>query len=176
MGRHEAFRELKRVGNPVLLRQDAGDAERVGGVARVGREGGAWISQTEVDKPVFDVEDLAMGFIRFDNGAVLQIEFSWASNIEHERRFVELMGTKAGFAIDGAQMKIFAEENGQLLDIVPPGTQRDDGHARNLRNFVDVLLDGAEPCYKPQQGVDMIAILEGFYKSAAEGREVRLDG
>lgn len=122
----------------------------------------------------FDVEDLAMGFIRFDNGAVLQIEFSWASNIEHERRFVELMGTKAGFAIDGAQMKIFAEENGQLLDIVPPGNQRDDGHARNLRNFVDVLLDGAEPCYKPQQGVDMIAILEGFYKSAKLGREVRL--
>ena len=30
----------------------------------------------------FDVEDLAMGFIRFDNGACLQIEFSWASNIE----------------------------------------------------------------------------------------------
>ena len=122
----------------------------------------------------FDVEDLAMGMIRFDNGAVLQIEFSWASNIEHERRFVELMGTKAGFAIDGAQMKIFAEENGQLLDVVPPGHQRDDGHARNLRNFVDVLLDGAEPCYKPQQGVDMIAILEGFYKSARLGREVRL--
>ena len=122
----------------------------------------------------FDVEDLAMGFIRFDNGAVLQIEFSWASNIARERRFVELMGTKAGFAIEDAKMRIFAEENGELLDIVPPGEQKDDGHQRNLKNFVDVLLDGAEPCYKPQQGVDMIAILEGFYKSARLGREVRL--
>ena len=122
----------------------------------------------------FDVEDLAMGFIRFENGAVLQIEFSWASNVEKERRFVELLGTKAGFAIDGSQMKIFTEENGELLDVVPPGVQKDDGHARNLRNFVDVVLDGAEPCYKPQQGVDMIAILEGFYKSARLGREVRL--
>ena len=122
----------------------------------------------------FDVEDLAMGFIRFDNGAVLQIEFSWASNIERERRFVELMGTKAGLQIEDSQMKIFTEENGELLDIAPPGHQRDDGHARNLKNFVDVLLDGAEPCYKPQQGVDMIAILEGFYKSARLGREVRL--
>jgi predicted dehydrogenase len=122
----------------------------------------------------FDVEDLAMGFIRFDNGAVLQIEFSWASNIEKERRFVELLGTKAGFAIENTQMKIFSEENGELLDIAPPGVQKDDGHARNLKNFVDALLDGAEPCYRPQQGVDMIAILEGFYKSAAEGREIRL--
>ena len=123
----------------------------------------------------FDVEDLAMGFIRFDNGAVLQIEFSWASNIARERRFVELMGTKAGFEIEDSQMRIFTEDRGELLDVVPPGKQADDGHARNLRNFVDVVLDGAEPCYKPQQGVDMIAILEGFYKSAAEGREVRLD-
>lgn len=122
----------------------------------------------------FDVEDLAMGFIRFDNGAVLQIEFSWASNVARERRFVELLGTKAGFAIEDSQMKIFTEENGQLLDIVPPGNQHDDGHARNLKNFVDVLLDGAEPCYKPQQGVDMIAILEGFYRSAKLGREVRV--
>ena len=128
-----------------------------------------------VEGGTFDVEDLAMGFIRFDNGAVLQVEFSWASNIEKERRFVELMGTKAGFAIENAQMKIFTEENGELLDVVPPGEQKDDGHARNLKNFLDVLLDGAEPCYRPQQGVDMIAILEGFYKSAAEGREVRLD-
>ena len=86
-----------------------------------------------------------------------------------------MMGTKAGFEIEDSQMRIFTEDRGELLDAVPSGKQADDGHARNLRNFVDVVLDGAEPCYKPQQGVDMIAILEGFYKSAAEGREVRLD-
>lgn len=127
-----------------------------------------------VEGGTFDVEDLAMGFIRFDNGSVLQVEFSWASNVERERRFVELMGTKAGFAVEDAQMKIFTEERGELLDVVPPRRQADDGHERNLKNFVDVLLEGAEPCFKPQQGVDMIAILEGFYKSAAEGREIRL--
>ncbi len=122
----------------------------------------------------FDVEDLAMGFVRFENGAVLQVEFSWASNVARERRFVELMGTKAGFEIEDAKMRIFAEERGELLDVVPPGEQKDEGHERNLKNFADVLLEGAEPCYQPQQGVDMIAILEGFYKSAKLGREVRL--
>ena len=44
----------------------------------------------------FDVEDLAMGFIRFDNGACMQIEFSWASNIQKEQRFIEFRGTKSG--------------------------------------------------------------------------------
>lgn len=122
----------------------------------------------------FDVEDLAMGFIRFDNGAVLQIEFSWASNIKVENRFVELRGTKAGFTIRNSQMEIYTEDHGNLLDIVPPGNQADDGHARNLKNFLDVVLEGAEPCFKPQQGVDMIKILQAFYKSAETGKEVRL--
>ena len=53
----------------------------------------------------FDVEDLAMGMIRFDNGAVLQIEFSWASNIKSENRFVELRGTKSGSRMSGIDRK-----------------------------------------------------------------------
>ena len=47
-------------------------------------------------------------------------------------------------------------------------------HEANLRHFADVLLNGAEPMFVPQQGVDMIKILEGFYKSAKEGREILL--
>ncbi|MCQ2461828.1 MAG: Gfo/Idh/MocA family oxidoreductase [Clostridia bacterium] len=57
---------------------------------------------------IFDVEDLAMGFIRFDNGACLTIDFSWATNIEREKHFVELRGTKAGsWFEDEDKFKIF---------------------------------------------------------------------
>ncbi|MGI5869889.1 MAG: Gfo/Idh/MocA family protein [Kiritimatiellia bacterium] len=124
---------------------------------------------------IFDVEDLAMGLIRLDNGAVLQIEFSWASNIKAETRFVELRGEKAGLHWrDGDVVELYTEQDGQLVDVKPAGNLRDDGHARNLRNFVEVLLDGAEPCYKPQEGVDMIKILSAVYESARTGKEVRL--
>ena len=67
------------------------------------------------DEGTFDVEDLAMGMIRFDNGAVLQIEFSWASNIKEENRFVELRGTKAGLKWEDNEVEFFTEEDGQLL-------------------------------------------------------------
>ena len=124
---------------------------------------------------VFDVEDFAMGLIRFDNGAVLQIEFSWASNVKRETRYVELRGTKAGITWrDGDFVEIHGEDEGELVDIRPSGQLRDDGHARNLRNFVDVLLEGAEPCYKPREGVDMIRILAAMYESARTGAEVRI--
>ena len=123
----------------------------------------------------FDVEDLAMGMIRFDNGAVLQIEFSWASNVKEEHRFVELRGTKAGMLwLDGNTLEIYSEDDGQLTNTKMAGNLRDDGHVRNLRHFYDVLDGKCEPCFKPQQGVDMIKILSAVYESAKTGQEVNL--
>ncbi|MBQ7637676.1 MAG: Gfo/Idh/MocA family oxidoreductase [Clostridia bacterium] len=122
----------------------------------------------------FDVEDLAMGMIRFENGAVLQIEFSWASNIKKERRFVELRGTKAGINWQDKGAEIYTEENGRLLDTEILPAREDNGHLNNIRNFIDVLTNGAEPCYRPEQGVDMIKILCAIYESAQTGREVLL--
>ncbi len=122
----------------------------------------------------FDVEDLAMGMIRFDNGAVLQIEFSWASNIKKERRFVELRGSKAGLKWENDEVEIFTEEAGQLLDIKPAGKLDGRGHHNNLVHYLDVLTKDVDPCFKLQQGVDMIKILCAIYESAKTGREVVL--
>lgn len=127
----------------------------------------------------FDVEDLAMGFIRFDNGACMQIEFSWASNIEKEYSFVELRGDKSGskfVSTDENQLKIFSEENGVLTDYVPliDDNKAMHNHESNLRHFADVVLNGKEPMFVPEQGVNMIKILEAIYKSSEEGREILL--
>ena len=128
----------------------------------------------KVQGGTFDVEDLAMGCIRFDNGAMLQIEFSWASNIKRETRFVQLRGTKAGLDWRDGKVEFYAEEGGQLIDTVPAGEMRDEGHKKNLENFIDVLQGKAKPCYLPQHGVDMIKILAAIYESAKTGYEVKL--
>ena len=107
----------------------------------------------------FDVEDLAMGFIRFDNGSCLQFEFSWASNIEEEKRFVELRGTKAGFTWgDDGSVKIFGEEEGQLVDEKPELPEMGNGHDRAIRHFSEVSCSRRQssPTTLPQQGLDMI--------------------
>lgn len=122
----------------------------------------------------FDVEDLAMGMIRFDNGALLQIEFSWASNIEKENRFVELRGTKSGLSWSDSGVKFFTEENGELVDISSPTVDQQYGHRNNLRHFYDVVIEGKEPQFVPQQGIDMIKILCAIYESAKTGKEITL--
>ncbi len=124
----------------------------------------------------FDVEDLAMGFIRFDNGACLQIEFSWASNVEHDDKFFELRGTAAGASFHSAdgKLKIFTEEYGKTVDLIPNFGKDAGGHYGNIKNFADVLNGRAKPVFLPEQGIDMIKILEAIYRSAETGREVLL--
>jgi len=121
----------------------------------------------------FDVEDLSIGFIRFADGRSLQIEFSWASNIEEEKNFVEMRGEKLGFTICNDQLTVYGEQAGHLTDTkvhVGPNF----GHARYIRHFYDVAYNGAEPIYDIEEGVNMIRILNAMYESAATGKEVRL--
>lgn len=123
----------------------------------------------------FDVEDLAIGFIRFENGTSLQIEFSWASNIGEEMNFVELRGTRAGFSLKKGELQIFSEAAGQLTNITP--VIKGNGaapHGEHLKHFIDCVQKRAEPIILPEHGVDMIKILSAIYKSAESGKEVRL--
>jgi predicted dehydrogenase len=128
------------------------------------------------DNGIFDVEDLATGFIRFDNGSSLQLEFSWASNVGEELNFLELRGTKAGASIKNGELRIATEAAGQLADLTPifKETSPLSNHGKHLYHFIDCLQHRAEPINTPEQGVDMIRILSALYESAASGREVLL--
>lgn len=125
-----------------------------------------------------DVEDLAMGFIRFDNGACLQIEFSWASNIPCDQMFVELRGEKAGSRMSGIDRKfeIFTEEYGTAVNINPCIDDYNcmPHHEANIRHFIDVINGRCEPDFTPEQGLNMVKILEALYKSAECGHEISL--
>lgn len=133
----------------------------------------AKFGETE-DGGIFDVEDLAMGLIRFENGACLQIEFSWASNISGETSFVELRGEKAGFTWKDGKIEIYSEDQGYPLDLKPYTEGGLGGHERNIHHFIDVIRDGAKPQYDVSQGLDMIRILTALYRSAQTGKEVVL--
>lgn len=127
------------------------------------------------DDGVFDVEDLATGFIRFANGATLQIEFSWASNIAEETVFVELRGSKAGFTLRNDELGVYTEMAGVLCDIKPRLAADQVGqHARHLNHFIEVIQGRAEPMNRPEHGLHMIQILMALYESAKTGKEVTL--
>lgn len=129
----------------------------------------------QIPSGTFDVEDLAAGFIRFDNGASLQIEFSWASNIAVEQKFLEWRGTKGGFSLINDKLNIFTEKEGALIDEQPSfAAAKIPQHTANIQHFIACVLGKEQPIITPEQGVDMIKILSAIYESAERGKEIRL--
>jgi predicted dehydrogenase len=122
----------------------------------------------------YDVEDLAVGFVRYDSGLSLELEFSWASNIGQEYNFIELYGTKGGLKYERGQLTLFEDFQGNVIDATPK--LKGDGAWGNTetRHFVDVILNGGEVLSKPEEAVKIMQIIQGVYASAESGGEVRV--
>lgn len=127
----------------------------------------------------FDVEDLAVAFIRLENGATIILEVSWASNSERrEDMFTALYGTKGGMIHrnigDSYQFeaRFFREEYGGLVEVTPRILPQ------NLetpwQHFVRCILEDREPMASAQHGVQMMKVLDAIYHSAETGHEVLL--
>lgn len=129
---------------------------------------------------LFTVEDLAAGIVTFDTGATLIVEASWALNInENEHMITSLYGDKGGLVQKNKNgtyeftAEIYSEEGGNLytkvLDratVTPPSAYHD---------FIDSILENREPVARAEDGINVQMILDGLYRSAAEGREIRFD-
>jgi len=128
---------------------------------------------------VFDVDDLAAGFIRFENGASLIIEASWASNSEkREDQSTQLFGRYAGAVIrnwdEGYQYeaRIFRGHGDEVYTETPHNPEWVE---TPQQHFCKAILNNTEPMATGEQGLLVMRLLDAIYESAATGREVRLD-
>jgi predicted dehydrogenase len=128
------------------------------------------------DYKTYTVEDLAVGQIRFDNGAILQIEASFVAHIEKDVWNFTLMGEKGGCTWDPAT--VFTDRAGHMTNYSPQfvGDASFEGlFTAKLRNWVDGCLYN-KPLEAPgEAGLAVQKILDGVYRSAAAGKEVKID-
>ncbi len=129
------------------------------------------------DYKTYTVEDMAIGQVRFENGAILQIEASFVAHIEKDVWNFQLMGTKGGCTWDPPM--IFTDRAGTMINSKPGylPSQSDFGvlFAAKLRNFVDGCLKGAPLAAPGEAGMAVQKILDGVYRSADAGKEVKID-
>jgi predicted dehydrogenase len=137
--------------------------------------GGSNLRADRQDKPkgTFDVEDLAVGLIRFETGLTINLEVSWALHNERERQGVQMYGNEGGLEW-GDSVQVFKELNG-----VPANAQieplRGDSWGNEMQHFIDSILNDTTPDPDAHQGVQIMKMLEGLYQSADTKREVILD-
>ena len=135
------------------------------------------ISQWENwDHETYSVEDLAVGHIRFANGASLSIEASFAAHIEKNEWNFTLMGDKGGATWDPPS--IFTDRHDHMVNTTPnflPGGQRADHFRLKMRNFVDHVHYDKPTMAPAEHGLMVQKMLDGIYTSAEEKREVTID-
>jgi predicted dehydrogenase len=134
----------------------------------------------DYDRSKFTVEDFAVGFIKFDNGAVVSLESSFMANMsERDIMKTQLFGTKAGASVKISgddPIEIYTEENKQLFDMVPRNVPHvESQHTAEVVAFVDAILEGKESPVPGLNGLILNAIFDALYKSSETGNEEKVD-
>lgn len=134
-----------------------------------GRGLGNWGTEKKPEG-TFDVEDLAAGLIRFDNGLTINLEVSWALNNRKERQWCQIFGNEGG--CDWGQDTGIYREDGGSITTTTPELPKVDPWQGEMQHFLDSITNDTTPDPDVTQGVQMMKMLDGIYKSAQTRKEV----
>ena len=125
----------------------------------------------------FDVEDFASGYIRLENEATVSLKTSWAANVPDGIGSTFIVGTEGGLQL--GPLKLVTNMGRYQVDIVPKVLPDRNvafaGHWEITAHMLRVLRGDEEMIVKREEVLNVIRALEGLYRSADEGREIRLD-
>ena len=125
----------------------------------------------------YTVEDFACAMIKFKNGATLELDASWASNIEEqEQMYTRIIGDEGGllhFNLNETyefDVKAFKEVDGRQYDWrlhkpFPPTPSA-------FTLFADSVRDNTPFLVQPEEGVTVMKLLDAIYESSATGKPV----
>ncbi|MDF3129671.1 Gfo/Idh/MocA family oxidoreductase [Kiritimatiellaeota bacterium B1221] len=125
----------------------------------------------------FDVEDYATGFVRFENGASLIFEASWAGYQQtYSQESFKLIGTRGGLEIAEGKQGLDYIYNHEVNG-VPLASRlvcdKMEGKS-STESLVDCILDDKPFRANMEDGIRMQVILEALYESANRGSEVNI--
>jgi predicted dehydrogenase len=122
------------------------------------------------DHETYNVEDLAVGRIRFANGTVIHLETSFAAHIEKDYWSFQLMGEEGGATWDPP--RIYRDEDGYMVNKSPAwhaDEKIEKMFRRKMDNFVDHVLYDAPTLAPGRDGLAIQRMLDAMYQSAAAG-------
>jgi predicted dehydrogenase len=140
------------------------------------------------DPASYEVEDSAMGFVKFTNGATMIVEASWILNtLMDGEACTVLCGTEGGADMfDGQRMagslRITTTRHNRFITTKPVfasggvdyfgGVGDDDPGVAEAKAWFDCILKDTEPVVKAAEALVVTRILEAIYHSAQTGKLV----
>jgi predicted dehydrogenase len=123
------------------------------------------------DHKTYTVEDLAIGSIRFDNGAIVHVEAGFVAQMEPMGVWnFQLMGEKGGVNYDPVTLS--RDDLGHMVNTTPAWTPADgfgDNFNYKMNAFVEHVLHDQPTIAPATAGLNIQKMLEGIYRSAQQG-------
>lgn len=132
---------------------------------------------------LFGVDDFGGGFIRLEDGCIVDFRIAWAMNINTPGDTI-MLGTKGGLRIPstdcwngsvGGPMTIYHEVAGSQVQTVIPIIKNEDGYTivdKKIRSFLTAVQTGGKAPVPSSQIFYNQAIIDGIMKSWRAGKEV----
>ena len=129
------------------------------------------------------LEEAACAMIVMKNGATIMLETSWALNIAEpiEEGSCTLCGSKAGLSIKNGSLVINKVEYGRM-DVTNVDTKagsvafyegvKETPVITEARNWINAVINDADPVVLPRQACVVSEILEAIYTSSKTGKPV----
>lgn len=124
-----------------------------------------------------NVEDSAMALIRFDNGVALSFETSWSHHVKEDVLQMEVFGSRAGASLY-PHVEVSSDRFGYLTDTRSRHTNHEDSpnydFDAEIAHFAACVRGEQTPLCQPDDGVEIMRIVDAIYASARLGREVQV--
>ncbi len=120
---------------------------------------------------VFNTEDSASVFFRFEGGKSMVAEIAWAIN-GTESATTQIFGSKAGCTFE--PLTIYGEDAEGYLSTETPEIQGNNYFTEEIRHFCDCLNTGKTPISPIEDAVTVQRMLDGIYRSAEQHAEVKI--
>ncbi|MCD4823428.1 MAG: Gfo/Idh/MocA family oxidoreductase [Phycisphaerae bacterium] len=137
------------------------------------------LAKKQKRKQKYTVEDIAVAMIKFENGATLELEASWAANTKkNEEMETRLFGTDAGLVQRNIgegydfEAEIYLEREGCQYDMKlhPPVPAAQNA----MFHFIESIRENKPHTATGREGHVVMQILDAIYASAKKNAPVRI--
>ncbi|MFC1961064.1 Gfo/Idh/MocA family protein [Chloroflexota bacterium] len=158
-----------------------------------GKKTWGWGTSADGSSSEYSVEDGAVGLLRLTGGTSMRLDASWG---DHRRpaeddMYLRISGSEGAVEIsvenytDEDTLRLYTEINGSAVEVRPkvdPAAAStheaqlaaQSPHAGLLNAFVQAILEDTAPPAPVAHGLAIVEVLDAFYRSAEQGREVVL--
>ncbi|MEH7334998.1 Gfo/Idh/MocA family oxidoreductase [Neobacillus drentensis] len=116
------------------------------------------------DHETFNVDDHVTAYIKFENGASMLFETSWAANIKDDQANVSISGVDGGLNV--FPFELYTTKNGILLNSEAAWLSGEENPGvPQAKNFIEACLGLDVLIVKPEEALQVSRIIDRIYES-----------